>query len=262
MKKKVLITGANGQLGTFVQQEALNYSNIELIPVTREQLDLSDHASIESTLLALRPDVVLNAAAYTAVDKAEEERELSMSINATAVGEIAKTCEKMGAALVQISTDYVFDGTKQDGYLTTDEPNPINYYGVTKLEGERLAKRYCSQVTIIRTSWVHSNVGKNFETTMKRLFQEKEELQVVNDQRGKPTHAKDLAKKALDVCSQKISGELIVHFSGEFIMTWYDFANSLLRNENNSKTNNIVPVTSENYPTVAKRPKFSVLKNG
>ena len=257
--KKVLLTGANGQLGQYVQKHASQYPELEIIPCTRKELDLSDIESIQDVILKIRPDVVINAAAYTAVDKAEEERELAMCVNGLAVGEIAQACEEIKANLIHISTDYVFDGKKQGGYLPDDQTNPINYYGESKLKGEQLALEHCSSAQVVRTSWVHSEIGANFETTMKRLFKEREVLKVVDDQIGKPTHASDLAMHSLSLATKVTQESAITHFTGNEIMSWCDLAKKLLKSVNNPATKEILPIPSSKYPTPAKRPKSSVL---
>ncbi|MDB9741900.1 dTDP-4-dehydrorhamnose reductase, partial [Akkermansiaceae bacterium] len=256
---KVLLTGANGQLGHFVQKHAPEFETIELIAYGRETIDLSELKSLKNTILSFKPDVVINGAAYTAVDKAEEEKDLAMLINGHAVGEIAKACEEINASLIHISTDYVFDGTKTGGYDTTDITCPVNHYGATKLKGEELALQYCSRCMIVRTSWVHSEFGTNFETTMKRLFKERKTLKVINDQIGKPTHATILAQHCLKLALQHPISSKITHYCGPEIMTWYDFANKLLSQTNSPVTKEILPIPTSEYPTPAKRPANSVL---
>lgn len=261
--KKILLTGANGQLGQYVQKHANQYPELEIIPCTREELDLSDISNIQDIILKICPDVVINAAAYTAVDRAEEERELAMCVNGLAVAEIAKACEKLQASLIHISTDYVFDGEKQGAYLPEDQTNPINHYGETKLKGEQLALEHCSHAQVVRTSWVHSEIGINFETTMKRLFKEREVLKVVDDQIGKPTHASDLAMHCLTSAVLTASIPLesaITHYTGNEIMSWCGLAKKLLQSVEDPATKEIIPIPSSEYPTPAKRPKSSVLK--
>lgn len=258
---KVLLTGANGQLGHFVQKHALDFENIELMAHTRETLNLTELETLEAKIISYAPDVVINGAAYTAVDKAEEDKDLATLINATAVGEIAKACEALGASLIQVSTDYVFDGTKVGAYETTDKTCPINHYGASKLRGEELALEHCSKAIIVRTSWLHSDFGANFETTMKRLFKERETLKVINDQTGKPTHASDLALHCLNLALLHPVSSKITHYSGSEIMTWFDFANKLLSKEVSPVTKEILPIPTTEYPTPAKRPTNSVLNN-
>lgn len=257
--KKVLLTGANGQVGTYVQKLSANHEEIEIISLTRDELDLSDIASILEAVVKYKPDVVINAAAYTAVDRAEEERELAMTINGIAVGEIAKACEIVGASLIQISTDYVFNGQKDSEYYPNDQTDPINYYGETKLVGEELAVKYCSEAVIVRTSWVHSDVGVNFETTMRKLFAEREELNIINDQIGRPTHARDLANHCLELALESHLDTKITHFAGDYVMSWFDLAEKIFSTVDQPLTKVINPISSSEYPTSAKRPKNSVL---
>jgi len=193
------------------------------------------------------------------VDKAEEDRELAMTINGDAVGEIAKAAEKIGASLIQVSTDYVFNGEKEGEYLPADSTDPVNYYGETKRKGEELALKHCSKAVVVRTSWVHSNHGKNFETTMRRLMMEHEELRVIDDQTGRPTHALDLARYCLDLAAEAPFASQIIHFAGSEIMTWYGLANKILNSIEAPATKVIHPIPTSEYPTPAKRPRNSVL---
>ena len=256
---KVLLTGVNGQLGTYVRNLSSEYPEIEIIPCSRKEIDLSDLGSIQEKILAIKPDVILNASAYTAVDKAEGERELAMAINGYAVGEVAKACEQLKASLIQVSTDYVFDGEKEGEYLPDDPTSPVNYYGETKLRGELLALEFCSRATVVRTSWVYSEVGKNFKTTMERLFQSHKELRVVDDQVGRPTHAKDLAKHCLELVMRAPLDRRVTHFAGDETMSWYGLASQLLSNFPDPVTERIIPIESSEYPTPAKRPRNSRL---
>ncbi|MGJ8677462.1 MAG: dTDP-4-dehydrorhamnose reductase [Akkermansiaceae bacterium] len=259
MKKKILLTGANGQLGTFVQRLSADFPSLDLIPLTRTELDLSQPDTIAAVIRAHQPDVVLNAAAFTAVDAAEEERELAMMINGKAVGEIAKVCEELGASLIQVSTDYVFNGEKEGEYLPTDPTDPVNYYGETKLMGEQLALKHCSRAIIVRTSWLISDHGKNFQTTMHRLFTEREELAVIADQTGRPTQAADLARHCCQLATQTPQTSSITHYAGATVMTWHALAESLLASFENPVTKVVLPIVTSEYPTPAKRPKNSVL---
>ncbi len=258
----VLLTGANGQLGTYIRHLVSEYPDIQLISTSRLEIDLSQLDTIQEKILSLAPDLVINASAYTNVDKAETDRELAMTINGHAVGEIAKACEKLQASLIQISTDYVFDGEKEGEYLPNDPTNPINYYGATKLQGEQLAHQYCSRTVILRTSWVYSERGKNFETTMKKLFKQKETLNVVNDQFGRPTQAKALASYCLQLARLTPLQPEIRHYAGPEIMTWYQFALKLLTEVEQPFTKVIHPVPTTHYPTPAKRPRNSTLALG
>jgi len=256
---KVLLTGVNGQVGTYVQELASEFPDLTLISLSRKELNLANLDEIEEIILAHRPDVVLNAGAYTAVDKAEEERELAMTINGEAVGVIAKACEKIEASFIQISTDYVFNGEKEGAYLPNDTTDPINYYGETKLRGEQLALKHCSRAVIIRTSWIYSEVGKNFKLTMLNLFQKHETLKVIDDQTGRPTHARDLARYCIKLAQTAPLSNKVIHFAGPEILTWYSFANKILQEAVKPVTKEILAIKTSEYPTLAKRPKNSVL---
>ena len=258
--KRALLTGMNGQLGTFIRKIGMEYPDLEIIPRSREQLNLAELTTIQEKVIEIRPDVIINAAAYTHVDKAETDKELAMLINGDAVGELAKAADAIGATLIQISTDYVFNGRKETAYLPDDATDPINHYGFTKLEGERLAQKYCKNAVVVRTSWVHSNQGKNFETTMRRLMTEHKELRVINDQKGRPTNAADLAKYCLDLVNQSPLSSRVLHFAGPRVMSWYDLALDILESIEYPVTEVIHPIATSDYPTPAKRPMNSVLE--
>ncbi|RYZ47665.1 MAG: dTDP-4-dehydrorhamnose reductase, partial [Chitinophagaceae bacterium] len=202
-------------------------------------------------------DFVINCAAYTAVDKAESEREEAFQINATAVGALAAACSKQGTGFIHISTDYVFDGSRQTPFKEDDAVNPINVYGESKLAGEQAALQNNPQSIVIRTSWVYSSYGKNFVKTMMRLMSEKQIISVVNDQWGSPTYAADLAKAILHIID---SGEWkpgIYHFSNEGVISWFDFAKEI---GSLIQTNcEVLPTTTANFPTPAKRPAYSAM---
>lgn len=255
--RKVLVTGASGQLGHAISLLSPKRSTLACVLLNREEMDLTSDDSIQSAVLTHRPDVVINCAAYTAVDKAEEERDLAMRINGEAVGVIAVACEEAGTMLIQISTDYVFDGTRDSPYPVGFPPCPVNWYGATKLRGETEAAR-CSRHLIVRAGWLYGDYGKNFATTMRGLFQEKEELRIVNDQIGRPTTALQVAEVCLDAAENDTTG--IVHVGGDEIMSWYDFARKLQAEEGDTVTQRIVPISSSEYPTPAKRPRYSVLE--
>jgi dTDP-4-dehydrorhamnose reductase len=255
--RKVLVTGANGQLGHAISLLSAERTKLACVLLTREDMDLTSDDSIQSAMLTHRPDVVINCAAYTAVDKAEEERDLAKRINGEAVGVIVKVCEEIGAKLIQISTDYVFDGNNDSPYPVDFPTSPINWYGETKLHGETEAAR-CSRYLIVRAGWLYGDYGKNFASTMRRLFQEKEELRVVDDQTGRPTKSSLVAEVCLDAAENDTVG--IVHVGGDEIMSWYDFARRLHAEAGETVTQRIIPIPSSEYPTPAKRPKYSVLE--
>ena len=255
--KKVLVTGASGQLGYAISILAVGRAGLDCRFLSRTEMDLESDDSIRSATQYHHPDVVINCAAYTAVDKAEKERDLAMRINGEAVGVIAKACEELGAMLIHISTDYVFDGTRDSPYPVDFPPCPVNWYGETKLRGETEAAQ-CSRHLIVRAGWLYGDHGRNFAMTMQRLFQEKEEIRVVDDQIGRPTEASLVAAYCLDAAEQGGSG--IVHVGGKEIMSWYEFARRLHAGAGETVTKRIIPVSSTEYPAPAERPKYSVLE--
>ncbi|MFA7686641.1 MAG: dTDP-4-dehydrorhamnose reductase [Moheibacter sp.] len=258
--KKVLVTGANGQLAKSLK-EILNetpHAGYQFLFLDRSQLDISQQEIVETFFFTNRIDVCVNCAAYTAVDLAETEVEEAFRVNADGVKYLAEECKEQNARFIHISTDYVFDGNNDKPYTTEDNPNPINVYGKSKLEGERFALEVNPKTIVIRTSWVYSPYGKNFYTTMLKLMQEKEELNVVSDQTGKPTDARDLAKYILKVILSEDSRYGIRNFAGKEIMSWYDFAQKIA--VENGFSTRINPIPTSAYPTPAKRPKWSVLE--
>ena len=265
---RILVTGKTGQLGKSINK-IVNTGNgknnyqqdNEFIFVGREELDLSSESSISHYFDSNdRFDVIINCAAYTAVDKAEEEQELANQINHLAVKQLANIANEQKAKLIHISTDYVFDGESDKPYIETDTLNPINIYGKTKLAGEKALQEIMpTDVIIIRTSWLYSEFGNNFVKTMLRLGKERDEINVVSDQIGSPTYATDLAKvilKIIDYQDKKQSTE-IYHYSNEGEISWYEFAKEIFKiAEVNCKVN---PITTQQYPTPAKRPRNSLI---
>ncbi len=228
----ILVTGSKGQLGNELQQLAGLYPQFRFHFTDVEELSITDEAAVQSEFEKWKPAFCINCAAYTAVDKAEENIEICRLINATAVGYLAKACEQYGTKLVHISTDYVFDGTKNTAYTENDIPNPQSAYGITKLEGEEQAISNNPTALVIRTSWVYSSFGNNFVKTMMRLMNERESLNVVSDQVGSPTYAKDLAAAILQIIANcqlptAIWHSGIYHFSNEAEIRWFDFATSI-----------------------------------
>ena len=258
--KKVLVTGANGQLGKCLQDIVNQFqpTHYQFLFLNRSELDISNKELVESFFFSNKIDFCVNCAAYTAVDLAETEAEAAFKANADAVKYLAEECAEQEATLIQISTDYVFDGEKKQPYLPEDLTNPINVYGKSKLEGERWALGLNPKSIVIRTSWVYSPYGKNFYTTMLRLMAERDELNIVSDQIGKPTDARDLAQYIYDLILSQDSHYGIRNFSGNEVMSWYDFAKKIA-NENGFSTK-INPILTSEYPTPAKRPMWSVLK--
>lgn len=257
-KLNILVTGANGQLGNECRILAEGQTDANFIFTDVAELSITDEHAIYEIFSKNNFDYCINAAAYTAVDAAENDFETSRAVNATAVGFLAEACNKYNCKLIHISTDYVFDGEKEAGYTEADITSPVNVYGVTKLEGEKLAFENNAQTMVIRTSWVYSFYGKNFVKTMMRLMQEKTEINVVSDQTGKPTYAADLAGaifKIIFSSSSFIPG--IYNYSNQGAISWFDFANAIKEIGNYSC--NVNPIPSSAYPVPAKRPQYSIL---
>ena len=259
MGSKIAVTGANGQLGQELKQLTTKYPDCELVFLSRDDLPVDDEQRVKQYISASRPDFLINCAAYTAVDKAETDREQAWRVNAEAAGILAAACKEYHTKFVHISTDYVFDGTASVPYKPDSLTNPQGYYGVTKLEGERLAAKLNPGSIIIRTSWVYSEFGKNFVKTMIRLMSEKEEINVVSDQVGSPTYAADLATAILQIVTSGKWKPGLYHFSNEGVISWYDFA--LAIKELTSSNCKVNPIPTSQYPTPAKRPSYSVLDN-
>jgi len=255
--KKILVTGSNGQLGSELKELALSFPQFQFLFFDRGQLPVNDKIKVEDVIAQHRPDYLINCAAYTAVDKAESERELANEINGTAVGILASICKKYGTKFIHVSTDYVFNGNASKPLKETNSVDPVNAYGASKLLGEQLALQNNPESIIIRTSWVYSFYGKNFVKTMMRLMKEKESIGVVNDQIGSPTYAADLAEAILQIISSGQWKGGIYNFSNEGIISWFDFANEIKRLIDSSCV--VSPLTTEQFPTPAKRPKYSVL---
>lgn len=256
-RKKIIVTGANGQLGMELQQLASSYPFFEFVFATRQELPLDNPEMIDSYITRQQPHYFINCAAYTAVDKAESEKELAYKINAEAPGIIAKACKQNNVQLMHISTDYVFNGIGKTPYKEDDATDPVNLYGDSKLEGEKTVINSDPGAIIIRTAWVYSEFGKNFVKTMLRLMAEKDQISVVSDQSGTPTYAADLAEAILDIISSQQWEAGVYHFSNEGIITWYDFAVAI--KELSGSSCKVNPISSSQYPTPAKRPVYSVL---
>ncbi|MEO0553757.1 MAG: dTDP-4-dehydrorhamnose reductase [Bacteroidota bacterium] len=256
---RVLVTGANGQLGSEFKQLA-EESAYKFVFCDIEEMDLSNKDSIIDFLNKNPVDFIISAGAYTNVDGAENDVELAKLVNGVAPGIIAEFCRKNSTRLIHISTDYVFDGEFSTPIKEEATPNPKSVYGVTKLLGEKAITQSLDNYYIIRTSWVYSNFGKNFVRTMLRLGAEKEQLAVVCDQIGTPTYAGDLASMILNIVKEVNSGNDqpgIYNFSNEGVCSWYDFASEIMKlSELGCK---VIPVNSDQFPTVAARPNFSVL---
>jgi len=261
MKPVVVITGTNGQLGWELKQLSVSLNDkFYFIFTDRSVLDLSNPNSIAPFFELIVPNYFINCAAFTAVDKAETEKELALTINGKSVGIIAECCEKYNCKLITISTDYVFDGKGSRPYTVTTPTDPVNYYGYSKLVGEELAQKNNPSSIIIRTSWVYSIHGNNFVKTMLRLMKENDEIKVVSDQVGCPTYAADLAKAIVHIIEEDQKGNEhsgIYHYSNTGVMSWYDFAIVICNLADLSTT--IIPIPTSEYPTPAKRPAYSVM---
>ncbi|MDB5209115.1 MAG: rfbD [Flavisolibacter sp.] len=256
-KQKILVTGSNGQLGSEIKELASSYPAYDFHFFTRAELSLDSSAIIEEIIAEVNPDYLINCAAYTAVDKAETEKEQALQINGTAVGIMAEACAKLGAKFIHISTDYVFDGSIEKP-LQEDAPvSPVNYYGESKSAGEQVVMQANAESIIIRTSWVYSFYGKNFVKTMMRLMSEKESINVVGDQWGSPTYAADLAVAIMQIITSGKWVPGIYHFSNEGVITWAQFAGEIASLIQSPCVVNSIPTSS--YPTPAKRPLYSVM---
>ncbi len=251
---KVLVTGANGQLG-FDVVKRLESEGIEFLGTDRESLDITNEEQVTRVISDYNPDVVVHCAAYTTVDKAEDEKELCYMVNVLGTRYIAKACKDINAKMLYISTDYVFDGEGDQPFEVTDKPNPINYYGQTKYEGELEVQKLVVKYFIVRISWVFGSNGTNFVKTMLKLGKERDEISVVADQVGSPTYTYDLAMLLVDMINTERYG--IFHATNEGYCSWYEFACEIFRQAGiDVKVN---PIMTEDYPTKAKRPKNSRL---
>ena len=266
----VLVTGANGQLGQSLQFIAPNYPKLKFVFCLSTDLDITNLENCESVFSKVKPNYCINAAAYTAVDKAESEPEKAHLINVIGAQNIAQVCKEHETILLHVSTDFVFDGDSSkpgmtNGYTENDIPNPTGIYGQTKLDGEKAIQATFENYFIIRTSWVYSQFGNNFMKTMLRLASERDSISVVNDQIGTPTNAVDLADALVKlIChterSRSAQSQInfgIYNFSNEGQCSWYDFAKKIF--EINKITIDLKSIPTSNFPTLAKRPKYSVL---
>lgn len=255
--KKVLVTGANGQLGSEIAVLSKNYPKYEWIFADRTKITLNDLDILQTQLSKIQPDIILSCGAYTAVDKAETEKELAFRVNHLAIELIAKYAAQNNVSLIHVSTDYVFDGSSSTALNEDSVTNPINVYGESKLAGEIACLKENPNSIIIRTSWVYSKFGNNFVKTMQRLMQERDEINVVNDQIGSPTFAADLAIALINIVESSKWVPGIYNFSNEGEISWYEFA--LAIKELGDYKCNVGGIPTSAYPTPAKRPKFSLL---
>lgn len=285
MKPKILLTGKTGQLGSELLHALAALG--EVIAPGREELDLLDAGSIRSFVLGARPELIVNAAAYTAVDRAESESELAYAINAQAPAVLATEAKKIGAAIVHYSTDYVFDGLKKRPYEETDPAAPINVYGKSKLEGEQAIQSSGVPHLILRTAWIYSTSGRNFLLTILRLATEREELRIVKDQSGAPTWSREVAAGTAQILTQVVRdggvADGMAKYGGTYHMTaagettWHGFAEAILMASDRLPkatpwfvaatggrpfvARRVVPISTAEYPTAALRPAYSVLSN-
>ena len=248
--QKIIVTGSNGQLGSELKQLASLYSNYQFVFLRKEDAPLDNYKLIQSIISSEKPSYLINCAAYTAVDKAELEIEQSDTVNGIAVGQLAAACKTTGTHFLHISTDYVFDGNGKEPYKEDDETSPVNYYGFSKWMGEQLALQNNQQTIVMRTSWVYSIYGNNFVKTMLRLMKDRKELNVVNDQVGSPTYAKDIAETILEIIAEsegtKNFHEGIYHFSNEGRISWFEFATSIKEQTHSACI--IKPILSQQFP--------------
>ncbi|PBJ13860.1 dTDP-4-dehydrorhamnose reductase [Flavobacterium sp. ACN6] len=255
--KKILVTGANGQLGSELAVLAVNNPEFDWVFADRTKITLDNLELLQNQLNEIQPDIILNCGAYTAVDKAESEKETAFLVNHLAVEKIARYSAENNVKLIHISTDYVFDGKSSVALNEEAVTNPINIYGESKLAGENACMKENPSAIIIRTSWVYSKFGNNFVKTMQRLMQERDEINVVNDQMGSPTYAADLAQALITIVKSTnwVSG--IFNYSNEGEISWYEFA--LAIKELGNYSCKVGGIGSSSYPTPAKRPNFSLL---
>ena len=257
---KILVTGANGQLGWELAQAAVAFPEFEFIFLDRTILDLAKPESFETIINQIAPNAIINTAAYTAVDKAEVEKELAYTVNALAVQELARISKVLAIPFITYSTDYVFNGNATSPYLTDMPVDPVNYYGATKADGEKMAMDANENTIIIRTSWVFSTHGNNFVKTMMRLMKERASLSIVGDQKGRPTYAKDLALATIHILVAINKGQVIkgiYHYANTGETTWFGFAQKI--KEIAGLTCELKSINTIDFPTPAKRPAYSVL---
>ena len=260
MARPILITGAMGQVG---QELATAACAAPRVALTRGEFDITDVDRVEAVFAEHRPAIVINAAAYTQVDRAEHEAALAFAINRDGVANLAAACRGLAIPLLHVSTDYVFDGTKQGAWVETDPVAPLGVYGASKAEGEEMLRNTLEQHVILRTSWVFSANGNNFVKTMLRLGRERDELGIVDDQRGCPTSARSIARVLLLIAERSLRGENIewgtYHYCNRPDTTWYGFAREIFEQAEDHVAPGLKPIATSDYPTPARRPRNSVL---
>lgn len=254
---KILVTGANGQLGKEFRDLESQYPNCEFLFLSREDLPIHHFELVRNVFDSFKPDFCINCAAYTAVDKAEQEKDLAYLVNAESVGVLAAVCKIHNTKFIHVSTDYVYSGTANKPYTEEDQTDPQSVYGASKLAGEKESLLHCPDVVILRTSWVYSIHGKNFVKTMVKLMSEKEILSVVADQHGTPTWASDIADAIMKIVQFPTWHPGIYNFSNKGEISWFDFASEIKKIIHSSC--DVKPIPTSAYPTPAKRPQYSVL---
>jgi dTDP-4-dehydrorhamnose reductase len=254
---KILITGANGQLGKCIKDTSINYPEHDFFFVGREELDITSEDSISNLFSNYCFDYCINTAAYTRVEQAEINKKQAFLVNAKGVKNLAKQCKKSNTVLIQISTDYVFDGKKRTPYTEEDQPNPINVYGTSKLKGEMFVKEFCEKYYIIRTSWLYSNYGHNFYNSIIKSVEEGRGLKITTEQTGTPTNAIDLSEAILKIISFNSNNFGVFHISNTGKSTWYDFAKAIFDQIDQANMSKLEKVNY--FSTFAERPVFSVL---
>lgn len=257
---KIVVTGANGQLGRSIRRLSVEHRELDFVFTDIDSLDIGNRDAVLAFAETHPVDFIVNCAAYTAVDKAEEEEEQCRRINTDAVAYLGEAAQHIGARILHVSTDYVFGGDSYMPYQENDPVSPTSVYGRTKLAGEKALSAVCPDVIIVRTAWLYSEYGHNFMKTMLRLGAERPEIRVVNDQIGSPTYAGDLAEAILSLLEKERQGEQnsgIYHYTNEGVCSWYDFAHSIIRIA--GLPAKVIPIPTREYPTAAKRPAYSVL---
>jgi len=254
---KALVTGGNGQLAQSLKDVVNHQDELDVDFQDLPDLDITNTQQLESYFLKNEFDYCINCAAYTAVDLAEEQSDLAYAVNAEGPKYLAEVCQKHQVTLIHISTDFVFDGQKRIPYLETDAPNPLSVYGASKLQGERSIQETTEAYFIVRTSWLYSEYGNNFIKTMLRLSETRDEISVVSDQIGSPTYAGDLAEVLIQIVLSSSTNYGVYHYSNSGTISWYDFAVEIFKQF--GKTIEVKPIKTKDYPTAAKRPKFSAL---
>jgi dTDP-4-dehydrorhamnose reductase len=257
--KKILVTGANGQLGRCIKDAAADFPDLEFVFVSKEELDIENSDLLLDFFSKNSFTHCINTAAYTNVEKAESEPEKAFAINAEAVKKVAVSCKENDVVMLHISTDYVFDGKKQTPYLETDATNPINVYGASKLKGEHYIQEICDKFFIFRTSWLYSQYGHNFVKTILKYAEAEKPLTITTEQTGTPTNANDLAKALLQVIAQDSTDYGIYHYSNGGETTWFGFAEEILQQTEKLKDTKLAK--TNHYRTFAARPAYSVLNN-